>query len=63
MSELEKLILHLEQLKKNKSKSVTLDINFLLGVLNSIPTQSVSVVKTPIEQKEKVIVDGGTFSD
>lgn len=63
MTELEKLVLHLEQLKKNKSKSVTLDINFLLSVLRSTPTQAVSVIKAPIDRKEKVIVDGGTFND
>ena len=62
MNDKDKLILQLQNLKKSKSNQVTLDIDFLLGVLQ---TGFVTEVKrvTPIEIFNKVDVDGGSFND
>lgn len=62
MTELEKLIWHLEKLQKSKSKSVTLDISYLLGILNTIPLQKVSVTKNELVVQQ-VNVDGGRFKE
>ena len=62
MTELEKLIWHLEKLQKGKSKSITLDIDYLLGILNAIPSQRVTVTRNePVVQQ--VNVDGGGFRE
>lgn len=62
MNEKDKLILQLQNLKKSKSRQVTLDIDFLLSVLQ---TGFVTEVKrvTPIEIFNKVDVDGGGFNE
>jgi len=62
MTELEKLIWHLEKLQKSKSKSVTLDISYLLGILNTIPLQKVTVTKNE-SLVQQVNVDGGRFKE
>jgi len=60
MTELEKLIWRLEKLQKSRSKSITLDIDYLLGILYTIPSQKVTVTKNePVRQQ--VNVDGGGF--
>lgn len=62
MTDREKLILHLQNLLKTNSKTATVDVKFLLGILNALP-------KEPV--KEQVVrfnnisldLDGGDFSD
>ena len=62
MTELEKLIWRLEKLQKSRSKSITLDIDYLLGILYTIPSQKVTVTKNePVRQQ--VNVDGGKFKE
>jgi hypothetical protein len=62
MTELEKLIWRLEKLQKSRSKSITLDIDYLLGILYTIPSQKVTVTKNePVRQQ--VNVDGGGFKE
>lgn len=63
MTDLEKLIIQLKNLQKSKAKSVTLDINYLLNVLNAVPTTVQVRHVTPVEIYRKVDVDGGSFSD
>lgn len=62
MNEKDKLILQLQNLKKSKSTQVTLDIDFLLGILQTGLVTEVKRV-TPIEIFKKVDVDGGGFND
>ncbi len=62
MTDREKLILHLQNLLKTNSKTATVDVKFLLGILNALPEEPV---------KEQVVrfnnisldLDGGDFSD
>jgi hypothetical protein len=62
MTELEKLIWRLEKLQKSRSKSITLDIDYLLGILYTVPSQKVTVTKNePVRQQ--VNVDGGGFKE
>jgi hypothetical protein len=62
MTELEKLIWRLEKLQKSRSKSITLDIEYLLGILYAVPSQRVTVTKNePVRQQ--VNVDGGGFKE
>jgi len=62
MTELEKLIWRLEKLQKSRSKSITLDIDYLLGILYTVPLQKVTVTKNePVRQQ--VNVDGGGFKE
>lgn len=62
MTDREKLILHLQNLAKSNTKSATLDVKFLLGVLNVLPPeQSMPVVQR--YNQEGVNVDGGSFSN
>ena len=62
MTELEKLIWRLEKLQKSRSKSITLDIDYLLGILYTIPSQKITVTKNePVRQQ--VNVDGGGFKE
>ena len=62
MTELEKLIWRLEKLQKSRSKSITLDIDYLLGILYTRPSQKVTVTKNePVRQQ--VNVDGGGFKE
>jgi hypothetical protein len=62
MNEKDKLILRLQNLKKNKSNQVTLDIDYLLGILQAGFVTEIKRV-TPIELFNKVDVDGGGFRD
>lgn len=63
MTEREKLILRLSNLKKNKSKEVTLGIDYLLNILGE-PVLAVEVRKTEAAKKpSKVEVDGGGFNE
>lgn len=61
MTDREKLILHLQNLAKTKVKSATIDVVFLLGILNALPKEqqqtSIRVDKVSLE------LDGGDFSD
>ena len=58
MTEREKLLLHLQTLAKNN----TLDVNFLLGVLNALPKEQPKPVSSRLD-KTGVDVDGGSFRD
>jgi hypothetical protein len=62
MTDREKLILHLQTLAKNNTKNATLDVNFLLGVLNALPKEQ---TKPSLQKFDKlgVDVDGGHFYD
>ncbi len=62
MNEKDKLILRLQNLKKNKSKSITVDIDYLLNILQTNNTVEIKRV-TPIELFRKVDVDGGGFNE
>jgi pantothenate kinase-related protein Tda10 len=62
MTEREKLILHLQNLAKTNTKSATLDVMFLLGVLNALPKEQPKPV-IPRLDKIGVEIDGGGFSD
>ena len=61
MTEFEKLVKHLQNLQKTKTKKATFDVDYLLGVLGSLGTAQQSV--TPVEIYRKVDVDGGGFKD
>ncbi len=56
------MILRLQNLKKNKSKSITVDIDYLLNILQTNNTVEIKRV-TPIELFRKVDVDGGGFNE
>lgn len=61
MNEREKLILRLGNLKKNKSKDITLGIDYLLNILGE-PMPAVEVRKTEtVKRASSVEVDGGGF--
>jgi len=62
MTDREKLILHLQNLAKTNTKSATLDVNFLLGVLNALPKEQPKQT-VPRLDKIGVEIDGGSFSD
>ena len=62
MTDREKLILHLQNLAKTNTKSATLDVNFLLGVLNALPKEQLKQT-VPRLDKIGVEIDGGSFSD
>lgn len=56
------MILRLQNLKKNKSKNITVDIDYLLNILQTNNTVEIKRV-TPIELFRKVDVDGGGFNE
>ncbi len=61
MNEREKLILRLGNLKKNKSKDITLGIDYLLNILGE-PMPAVEVRRTEtVKRANSVEVDGGGF--
>lgn len=62
MTDREKLILHLQNLLKKNSKTATVDVKFLLEILNSLPKEQ---VKDPVVRFDNVSLDldGGDFSD
>jgi len=62
VNEKDKLILRLQNLKKNKSKNITVDIDYLLNILQTNNTVEIKRV-TPIELFRKVDVDGGGFNE
>ena len=62
MTEREKLILHLQNLAKSKTKSATLDVLFLLGILDALPKEQPKPV-IPRLDKIGIDVDGGSFTD
>ena len=63
MNEKDKLILRLQNLKKNKSKNITVDIDYLLSILQIGGTVTEIRRVTPVELFRKVDVDGGGFID
>lgn len=63
MNEKDKLILRLQNLKKNKSKNITVDIDYLLNILQIGGTVTEIRRVTPVELFRKVDVDGGGFID
>lgn len=61
MTEHEKLILHLQNLLRSNTRKATLDVAYLLEILNALPNVE---VKQPVRlQNTQVDVDGGTFSE
>ncbi len=62
MTDREKLILHLQNLAKSKTKSATLDVMFLLNILNALPKEQPKPV-VPRFDKIGLDVDGGSFND
>ena len=60
MTDREKLILHLQNLAKFKTKSATLDVMFLLNILNALPKEQANEKVTRVD-KIRVEVDGGDF--
>jgi hypothetical protein len=61
MTELEKLILHLQNLLKSNTKSATLDVKFLLKILDALPATDYNISSTNLDNV--VSVDGGSFYD
>ena len=61
MTEREKLILHLQNLYKTNTKKATLDVAYLLEVLNALP--DIEVKKPAPLRDTQVDVDGGTFAE
>jgi hypothetical protein len=61
MTEREKLILHLQNLYKTNTKKATLDVAYLLEVLNALP--DIEVKKPAPLRDTQVDVDGGTFTE
>lgn len=62
MTDREKLILHLQNLAKLKTKSATLDVMFLLNILNALPKEQAKEQVTRVD-KISLELDGGDFSD
>ncbi len=60
MTEREKLILHLQNLLKSNTKSATLDVTFLLNILNALPKDHANEQVTRVD-KISIEVDGGDF--
>lgn len=61
MTEREKLILHLQNLLKSNTKNATLDVEYLLKILDALPK---TVEDTLITKPDNVVnVDGGSFYD
>lgn len=60
MTEREKLILHLQNLLKSNTKSATLDVTFLLNILNALPKDQANEQVTRVD-KISIEVDGGDF--
>jgi hypothetical protein len=61
MTEREKLILHLQNLLKSNTKSATLDVKFLLKILDALPATDYNISSTNLDNV--VSVDGGSFYD
>ena len=61
MTEREKLILHLQNLLKSNTKSATLDIEYLLKILDALPNTVRNALTTKLDNV--VNVDGGSFYD
>lgn len=61
MTEVEKLILHLQNLSNSNTKKVTLDVQFLLEILNALPKSDTNTAKKQVA--ELFNVDGGSFHD
>lgn len=59
MTEREKLILHLQNLLKSNTKSATLDIEYLLKILDALPNTVRNTLTTKLDNV--VNVDGGSF--
>lgn len=60
MNDLQSLKIRLENLKKTGSKTITLDIDWLLKCINQFP---VSVSFAPQRNSNRMNMDGGSFSD
>jgi hypothetical protein len=61
MTEREKLILHLQNLLKSNTNSATLDVKFLLKILDALPATDYNISSTNLDNV--VSVDGGSFYD
>jgi hypothetical protein len=61
MTDREKLILHLQNLLKSDKNTATLDVKFLLEILNALPEPLAS--KPATTTIDIVSVDGGDFYD
>jgi hypothetical protein len=61
MTEREKLILHLQNLLKSNKNTATLDVKFLLGILNALPEPP--AIKPATVPNNTFNVDGGSFGD
>jgi len=62
MTEREKLILYLQNLAKAKSKVATLDVTFLLEILNALPKEQPKPTSIRLDNVD-IEVDGGKFSE
>lgn len=60
MSNREKLILHLQNLLKSNTKSATIDVVFLLEILNALPEPEIK--KSFPLRETQLDVDGGKFT-
>lgn len=61
MTDREKLILHLQNLLKSNKNTATLDVKFLLSILNALPKDT----PVPVQKNNNtgIDVDGGSFCD
>ena len=61
MTEREKLVLHLQNLYRTNTRKATVDVVYLLDILNALPPAE---IKKPILlQNTQVDVDGGSFTE
>lgn len=58
MNELDKLKLHLSNLKEKGHEEFTINVNYLISILENIPKQSPSPKRSNVDW-----VDGGNFAD
>jgi hypothetical protein len=61
MTERDKLIARLINLKNNKSRDITIGIDYLLSVLNQPAANQIPV--KPTVHNKSIEVDGGQFND
>lgn len=62
MTDRDKLILHLQNLAKTKIKKATLDVEYLLAILNALPPEPPKKSNPRIADFE-LDIDGGEFVD
>lgn len=60
MNQFDQLVAHLKNLQSKKIQQVTLDVKWLMGVLNVMPVDIENTVQ-PQKDNKSYMIDGGTF--